>query len=160
MPEAYILESFIGGLKPAIKPLVRAFKPLTLDLAIEQARFQEEHVQALKIPPDRTFRLNPSNPNSKPLPPTPPPSFRIPQHFQPRAPQNNPITSKFSNQNFQKATKFIPAAKRAEKIAKGLCFLCDQPYKRGHKCSSSRKQLFLVKVSGGRRRRSWWGRDF
>jgi len=38
MPEAYLLESFIGGLKPAIKPLVRAFKPHTLDLAIEQAK--------------------------------------------------------------------------------------------------------------------------
>ena len=39
MLESYILESFIGGLKSTIKPLVRAFKPLTLDLAIQQARF-------------------------------------------------------------------------------------------------------------------------
>ena len=27
MPEDYLLESFIGGLKPAVKALVRAFKP-------------------------------------------------------------------------------------------------------------------------------------
>ena len=58
MPESYLLESFIGGLKRAIKALVRAFKPLTLDLAIEQARCQEEHVQALKIPPNRTYKPN------------------------------------------------------------------------------------------------------
>jgi len=58
MPEDYLLESFIGGLEPAIKSLARAFKPQTLELAIEQARLQEEHIQALKIPADRTFRSN------------------------------------------------------------------------------------------------------
>jgi len=42
----------------------------------------------------------------------------------------------------------LPAAERAEKMAKGLCFLCDQPYERGHKYSSSTKQLFLVEVLG------------
>ena len=46
MLESYLLESFIGGLKLAIKALMRAFKPLMLDMAIEQARCQEEHVQA------------------------------------------------------------------------------------------------------------------
>jgi len=38
-PEVYFLESFIRGLKPAIKPLLRAFKPQNLESAIEQARF-------------------------------------------------------------------------------------------------------------------------
>ena len=76
MPDTFLMESFIGGLKPAIKSLVRAFKPQTLELAIEQAQFQEEHIQSLKLPPDRTFRSNFSNP--KPLLPTPPPNFRIP----------------------------------------------------------------------------------
>ena len=33
-------------------------------------------------------------------------------------------------------------------MAKGLCFLCDQPYERGHKCSNTGKQLFLVEVLG------------
>ena len=33
-------------------------------------------------------------------------------------------------------------------MAKGLCFLCDQPFERGHKCSSPIKQLFLVEVLG------------
>jgi len=132
--------------KPAIKPLVGAFKPHTLDLAIEQARFKEEHVQALKIPPDRNFRPNLNNPNSEPLLPTPTYGFQIPQNFQPRAPQNNLTLSKFPNQNFSKRTRFIPAAERAGKMAKGLCFLCDQPYERGHKCNSTGKKSFLVEV--------------
>ena len=84
MPEDYLLESFIGGLKPAIKSSVRAFKTQTLDSAIEQARFQEEHIQALKIPPDRTFRPNFSN--SKPLLPTPSPHIKISQNATPKTP--------------------------------------------------------------------------
>ena len=38
MPDTHLLDSFIGGLKPTIKPLVKAFKPLTLNQAIKQAR--------------------------------------------------------------------------------------------------------------------------
>jgi len=33
-------------------------------------------------------------------------------------------------------------------MAKGLCFLCDQPYERHHRRSSSGKQLFSVEVLG------------
>ena len=40
----------------------------------------------------------------------------------------------------------MPAAERAEKIAKGLCFLYDQPFERGHQCAIKGKQLFLVEV--------------
>ena len=94
-PKDYLLESFIGGLKPAIKSLVRAFKPQTLDSAIEQARFQEEHIQALKVPPDGTFRSNFSNPNSKPLLPTPSPHLIISQNSTPKPPKNSQISSKF-----------------------------------------------------------------
>ena len=42
----------------------------------------------------------------------------------------------------------MPVAERTEKIAKGLCFLCDQPFKRGHKCGYKEKQLFVVEVLG------------
>ena len=31
-------------------------------------------------------------------------------------------------------------------MAKGLCFLCDQPDERGHKCANKGKQLFLIEV--------------
>jgi len=39
MAELYFLESFIGGFKPAVKPLVRAFNPQTLTAAMEHARY-------------------------------------------------------------------------------------------------------------------------
>ena len=70
MPESYFLESFIGGLKAAVKPLVRAFNPRIVDDAIEQARLQEEHVLALKLPPDRSYNQQPNfTPfTQKPLP--------------------------------------------------------------------------------------------
>jgi len=48
----------------------------------------------------------------------------------------------------QKTTSYISAAQRAEKIAKGLCYFCDQPFEKGHKCSSKGKKLFLVEVLG------------
>ena len=50
MPEPYFLESFIGGLTAAVKPIVRSFKPTTVSEAIEYARQQEESIQALKYP--------------------------------------------------------------------------------------------------------------
>ena len=70
MPDSNFLESFIGGLKPTIKPLVSAFNPRSLDDAFEQARFQEEHILALKIPLERTYRKfsHPVLASQKPLP--------------------------------------------------------------------------------------------
>ncbi|XP_021768532.1 uncharacterized protein LOC110732838 [Chenopodium quinoa] len=67
LPDAYILESFVGGLKPAVKPFVKAFKPATI---------------------------------------------------------------------------------AQEKIAKGLCYYCDQPYTREHQCQFKKPQLFTVEIPG------------
>ena len=35
---------------------------------------------------------------------------------------------------------------KAEKIAKGLCYLCDKPYAKGHKCGSKEPQFFAIEV--------------
>ena len=152
MPETYFFESFISGLKPAVKPLVRAFNPQTLSSAIEHARYQEEHLLALKLPAEKPYK--PSYPYTntpqKGLLPTPNTTPLLPQKPFPSLPktqnpynhQRNPFPSS------QNPPKFVPAAERAEKIAKGLCFLCDQPYERGHKCASKGKRLFLVEVLG------------
>ena len=56
-----------------------------------------------------------------------------------------PRSLKPANQGFQ-PTRLISAAERAEKIAKGLCYFCDNPYERGHRCPTKRSQLFLVEV--------------
>ena len=142
MPESYFLESFIGGLTAAIKPIVRAFKPATVSEAIEYARQQEESIQALKISPDipRRAYTKPSKPALS-YPPTSKPLLP--------APVTQAETSYHSNTTTQmplRSTRFIPEVERAEKIAKGLCYLCDKPFDRGHKCRSKGKQLFLVEV--------------
>ena len=49
MPDTYFLESFIGGLKPAIKSFVQALNPQNLYAAIDIVRLQEETICALKI---------------------------------------------------------------------------------------------------------------
>ena len=33
-------------------------------------------------------------------------------------------------------------------MAKGLCYYCNQPFDKGHKCRSRTTQLFLVEVPG------------
>lgn len=35
---------------------------------------------------------------------------------------------------------------RAEKIAKGLCYFCDKPFEKGHKCGFKEPQLFTVEI--------------
>lgn len=41
MSDDYVLESFIGGLEPSIKPFVIAFNPRTITEAVRIARLQE-----------------------------------------------------------------------------------------------------------------------
>lgn len=81
LPDSYFLDSFIGGLKPFVKPFVRAFKPTTISQDIEYARLQEEFVsltnqKSFKLPVANTgFKSSSSVPmlaNAKPsLLPTP-----------------------------------------------------------------------------------------
>lgn len=33
-------------------------------------------------------------------------------------------------------------------MARGICYYCDKPFERGHKCASRNSQLFLVEVQG------------
>ena len=56
------------------------------------------------------------------------------------------IIAKNPTSYWQKPLRFILVAERAEKIAKGLCYCCDQPFERGHKSGNKEKQLFLVEV--------------
>ncbi|KAL8087895.1 hypothetical protein AgCh_037873 [Apium graveolens] len=144
LPKNYILDSFIGGLKPSVKPFVRAFKPETISQAIEYARLQEESLAVISQKSTRYSFNNAPKPiqsipmlaNSKPpLLPTPAtkPDQLALTKFNPRQARNN---------------RFVPADVRAEKIAKGLCYFCDQPYERGHKCKFRESQLFTVEVPG------------
>jgi len=53
--------------------------------------------------------------------------------------------AKPASQSFR-PTRVITAVERADKTTKGLCYFCDQPCERGHKCPTKKSQLFLVEV--------------
>ncbi|XP_074296892.1 uncharacterized protein LOC141627552 [Silene latifolia] len=136
LPDVYFLDSFIGGLKPGIKPFVKAFKPSTVSQAVEFARLQEESIEANKTvnrfiggsrPAVSGFQSKP------PLLPTPPASS---------VPRPNSVGLKSIPQ------RHLIMAERAAKIAKGLCYFCDKPYSKEHKCSFKQPQLFTILIPG------------
>ncbi|XP_021848493.1 uncharacterized protein [Spinacia oleracea] len=145
LPDAYMLESFIGGLKPTVKPFVKALGPGSIDDAIDIARLQEENLTAMGHKP--TYKQPYYNP--KPLQYIP----LIPSNKPPLlpTPSNKPNTTfsltKYPHQK-PKNFKYIPDDVRQEKIAKGLCYYCDAPYDRNHKCQFKEPQLFTVEIVG------------
>lgn len=50
--------------------------------------------------------------------------------------RGQPLRTNVTPQNMSHKAKHIHADVRAENIAKGLCYSCDEQYKRGHKCRS------------------------
>uniref|UniRef100_A0A803NB79 Chromo domain-containing protein n=1 Tax=Chenopodium quinoa TaxID=63459 RepID=A0A803NB79_CHEQI len=93
--------SFVGGLKPVVKPFFKAFKPSTIAQALEYARLQEESLTFVAL-------------------------------------RNK--SSKFTSQS-------LPATDvRVDKTAKGLCYYCDLPYNREHRCQFKIPQLFSVEI--------------
>ncbi|KAL2930706.1 Transcription factor bHLH25 [Bienertia sinuspersici] len=150
LPESFVLETSIGGLKPSIKFFVKAFKPFSISAAIEVARLQEQQLAHTSFTSQKNNKplLAPkplqsipfqSNYNKPPLLPTPsntlPPLLPTPSN-----------STKITSKHFTRNTTHIPADVRAEKIAKGLCYYCDKPYSRGHKCSFKEPQLFTVEI--------------
>ncbi|VFQ74355.1 unnamed protein product [Cuscuta campestris] len=125
LPDSYILDCFIGGLKASIRLYVKAFKPNCLAQAIEYARLREESLEVEHARYTKFQKPPPYNSSKPPLLPTP--------------------QTKAANFPPNKGFKYIPADVRAEKIAKGLCYYCDKPFEKGHKCSF-REQLFTVEI--------------
>ncbi|XP_074267352.1 uncharacterized protein LOC141590682 [Silene latifolia] len=130
--DAFFLDSFIGGLKPVIKPFVKAFKPATIAEAVAFARLQEESVEATRTYSRFSGGLGSKSVgsgtvNKSPLLPTP----------------TIPADSKSNT-----SQRHLTMAERANKIAKGICYFCDKPYVRGHKCSFKKPQLFTILVPG------------
>ncbi|KAJ8446373.1 hypothetical protein Cgig2_019266 [Carnegiea gigantea] len=125
LPDDYFIASFVAGLKPHLKPFVKALNPLSLDDAVQFARLQEEATEALKVNKNLVGAKSPllptpqsvtsgSNPNSR--------SFG--------AWSGQGITysgssassvAKPASQSFR-PTRVVTAAERADKIAKGLLF--------------------------------------
>ena len=106
-----MLESFIGGLKPTVKPFVKAFKPHNVADATMYARLQEESIQANTqklnktsyIPEASNLMFSSGINKSEPLLPTP---------------QTKPLQSALPKPNILKPFRFIPTNERAEKWLK------------------------------------------
>lgn len=59
-----------------------------------------------------------------------------------------PVLPTPSNTDTKRPFKYIPTDVRQEKIVKGLCYYCDKPYDRNHKCNFRESQLFTVEIAG------------
>jgi len=134
LPMDYFVDSFVGGLSPQLKSFTKAFKPQTLAAAVDYARLQEATIQALRFPDRPRVNSGYKPPSQKGLLPTPGQTF--------------PKTYPVQGANVQLKPRTLTAAERADKLAKGLCFFCDQPYARGHQCNIKKTQLFLIEIPG------------
>lgn len=131
----FIVDNFISGLKDNIKPFVKAFNPQNIPQAISYARLQEDSLHTLQ---PKTHKPTTTQPYSVPFP----------SQFKPPL-LPSPSDTKFPSKYPPIPTKnyrFIPHKVRAEKIAKGLCYYCDKPFERGHKCGFKEPQLFTVEI--------------
>uniref|UniRef100_A0A803MQL7 Retrotransposon gag domain-containing protein n=1 Tax=Chenopodium quinoa TaxID=63459 RepID=A0A803MQL7_CHEQI len=119
LPEKYTLESFIGGLKPGLRPFDES-------ITINTGQYPKPANTKKHISTNPTFTLNSAKPPLLPLPNTKPTLST----------QSKPIQK----------PKNIPADVRAQKIAKGLCYYYDAPYNICHKCQFTEPQLFTVEI--------------
>ncbi|VFQ85131.1 unnamed protein product [Cuscuta campestris] len=132
-----------AGLRPQVKPFVKAFAPSSLAKAISFARLQEDTLEACKTHEkgSKTGHYTAVSTRSNiPLLARPDfvPKTGISMTDSAKTPNSNPVANSYgkSHNHAQKNPRFIPATVRAEKIAQGLCYYCDKPYGRGHKCES------------------------
>ncbi|XP_021846729.2 uncharacterized protein [Spinacia oleracea] len=147
LPEDFVLESFIGGLNATVKPFVKAFKPTTIAEAVEFARLQEEQTTALsqKLYTPRSTYSSQKAIQAIPLNTNKPTNSSLPALLP--TPNTKPTSLTKYNPRYVKNSRHIPADVRADKIAKGLCYYCDAPYDRSHKCQFKEPQLFTVEIS-------------
>ncbi|KAK9671838.1 hypothetical protein RND81_12G058100 [Saponaria officinalis] len=125
LSDDFFLDNFVGGIKTSLKPFVRAFKPTSMAEAIEYARLQEESLHVSSVKPFTAFK------------PSSVPSVKMKDSL--------PSVSESAK---PPSRTYIPAAVRAEKMAKGECYYCNQPWDRNHKCPFKKTQLFTVEVLG------------
>ncbi|XP_056690258.1 uncharacterized protein [Spinacia oleracea] len=147
LPEEFVLESFIWGLNPTVKPFVKYFRPNTIAEAVEFARLQEEQ---LAVVSQKTHTAKPFHYSQKaiqaiPLNSNKPANTSLPALLP--TPNTKPTQMTKFNPRYAKNFRHIPADVRAEKIAKGLCYYCDAPYDRTHKCQFKEPHLFTIEIS-------------
>ncbi|XP_074303743.1 uncharacterized protein LOC141638224 [Silene latifolia] len=142
LTENYFVESFVGGLKPSLKPFVRAFQPVTIAKALELARLQEENL---------SIKFNKFSSNTKsftattkqpPLLPTP--SFSKNTYTPQPQTVISPTVSVGSST--EKPLKMPTRKEMDDRKAKGLCMYCGDPYTPGHHLIHKKPTLFWIET--------------
>lgn len=122
--------------------LVRMFNPTTLQQATKLAKLHEAASSNPHKPQPKSYQPPHSSYPSKPSPPKPP--FLKP----PFTPQRNPNTTPSNQWNQKplllKQPRRLTPTEIEEKKAKGLCFICDEPFTPGHHLKHKRAQLFVI----------------
>uniref|UniRef100_A0A803KXU1 MADS-box domain-containing protein n=1 Tax=Chenopodium quinoa TaxID=63459 RepID=A0A803KXU1_CHEQI len=127
--------NMIDKAEPAVKPFVKAFKPQTLADAVEFARLQEESLEASKNMGESYTTYGAKNTISS-------------SSLEPSTTNSGALVPFQSSKPLHKPQITLTAAERREKQLKGLCYFCDQPYERNHKCPLKQTQLFIVEIPG------------
>ncbi|XP_060181956.1 uncharacterized protein LOC132611554 [Lycium barbarum] len=129
--EAHFVSSFISGLRPELKPLVKLANPLTIMDAYETAKVYEESFSALAylVSPPRQPQYNsyPRNPSityprtqTNPKPPTLPTP-------------NQPLRLTYPTQKPNPRAALKPNNLETLRT-QGLCYKCHEKYFPGHQC--------------------------
>ncbi|GMJ09877.1 hypothetical protein HRI_004656900 [Hibiscus trionum] len=130
LPEVFLIQCFIYGLRSDIKNEVLASRASTTADALATARFHETCLAEVKRamtrpvgpkPPTNFPNSTATAPSPRHIPGQPPPSAATNTSLQPRR---------------------LSAAEVQLRREKGLCFYCDEKFTPGHKCKSP--QLFLL----------------
>ncbi|XP_026452105.1 uncharacterized protein LOC113352508 [Papaver somniferum] len=137
-PESYFIASFIGGLKEELRNSVLMFDPKTLMNAFSLVRMQEQTLLIQhRVPKPTPKPFSTSFTTSRPFPPpmVTPKSTYTPSPSSVPQPTAKPAQSlPFKNLTYEQVQ---------ERKAQGLCFNCDETYKRGHMC---KKQYLCVLI--------------
>ncbi|GJW42570.1 reverse transcriptase [Tanacetum coccineum] len=131
------------GLKPNLQRELLVAKPTTLGEVFALARVTEARLMDQQS--GTVITTTPTSITSQPKPATP--RFSGPKTDVGKPPLLPTPTSVSSNiANKRLAIKWISLAERQEHLNKGLCFICDNKWARGHKCPG--KFLLLMAEDG------------
>jgi len=120
LSDTYVLRCFLGGLKKDIQMIVRMFQPPTVSRAFALARMYEAATLVFNSNKNQRGVLGPA--------PTSPRGSQPNSHTQPKFQRN------------------LTPAYMSERIAKGLCYFCDEPYSMEHSLVHKKLQIHVMKM--------------
>ncbi|XP_026459814.1 uncharacterized protein LOC113360524 [Papaver somniferum] len=118
--EEHLIQCFIRSLKPQIGSALRLLDIISLDDAFKKAIHQEEALAANKSVPRQPYR---------------PPPFRPAATVQP---------TPYNKSSSPPVYRHLSLAEQRERREKGLCFNCDEVYKKDHVCLNPRLTILDV----------------